>query len=138
MRGLPNLGILTVRGPLQTPLVAPLRNGAVYRARDEAHGHGHVRVRLPVEGVRKGIVEALVNPRLVAALGFDGARSLRQHLIHPNHVGHKHIADGYSRLIILVQELEVALVSRRADRIIAIRKVMRSSRLMEATMASPY
>lgn len=38
MRGLPNLGILTVSGPLQTPFVAPLRNGAVYRARVEAQG----------------------------------------------------------------------------------------------------
>ena len=77
LRGLPNLGILSVRGPLQMPFVAPLRNGAVNQARVEAHGHGHVRVRLPVEGVRKGIVEALVDLRLVAALRFDCDWGLR-------------------------------------------------------------
>ena len=109
LRGLPNLGILTVRGPLQTPFVAPLRNGAVYRARDKAHGHGHVRVRLPVEGIRKGIVEALVDLRLVAALRFDCDRGLRQHFVHPRHVGHKDFADGGRRMIILVQTHDVAL-----------------------------
>lgn len=78
MRGLLNLGILTVRGPLQPPFIAPLINCVVDGAPVEANGQGHAGERLTVERIQKDIVKAQEAFSDLAFLWPNANRYLRQ------------------------------------------------------------